>query len=103
MSSDEPLEGVGPGPHPLVGRQAGLSRSLWFVSMAAWCLAAAGTVLPGDAGLAAATALVAVLVAAPVGRVAWLAFRWIRRGDPRFATLAIALVVIVLSGAAFAS
>jgi hypothetical protein len=103
MSVDEPHEGAGPGPHPLVGRQAALARALWVVGIAAWCLAGAGVVLPGRAGEIAATALVVVLIAAPVGRVAWLAARWIHRGDPKFAAVAIGLIVIVLSGALVAA
>ena len=99
---DHVFEGPGPGPHPLIGRQTLLVQALKVLGVAAWVLALAGLLLPGDLGRAAAGALVALLVAAPVARVAWLCVRWIRRGDPRFAVLAGLLVVIALSGGVIA-
>jgi uncharacterized membrane protein YhaH (DUF805 family) len=38
---------------------------------------------------------VAALVAAPIVRVTWLAVRWFRLGDTRFAWLSVVLLVIV--------
>jgi hypothetical protein len=101
-ADDSVFEGPGPGPHPLVGRQTLLVQALRGLGIAAWVLALAGLLLPGDIGRIAAGGLVALLVAAPIARVAWLCARWIRRGDPRFALLAGVLIVIVLSGGAIA-
>lgn len=85
----------GPGPHPLVGRQRHLLlflRSLYALAIA---FAAGGVFLPGAAGRASGTALVTTLVAAPALRVAWLAMRWVRRRDLRFAMVALVLLVVV--------
>jgi hypothetical protein len=101
-ADDSVFEGPGPGPHPLIGRQTLLVQALRGLGVAAWVLALAGLLLPGDIGSVAAGALVALLVIAPVARVAWLCARWIRRGDPRYALLAGLLVVIALSGGAIA-
>jgi hypothetical protein len=103
---DEPMDDgrfEGPGPHPLIGRQTLLVRVLRALSLAAWCLAGAGVLLPGRAGMASAVTLVSLLVAAPVARVGWLCVRWMRRGDPRYAAVAACLVLIVLSGGLLAA
>ncbi|QGG95333.1 hypothetical protein [Actinomarinicola tropica] len=89
-----------PGPHPLVGRQRHLVTFLRALYVLAFALALAGVVLPGEAGDAAGTALVATLVAAPVLRIAWLLVRWIRRRDLRFAAVAFGLLVVIGAGAA---
>ena len=99
MSTDDPTGAEGPGPHPLVGRQDRLVSALRIVGFAAWACAAAGALLPGDVGRFGAVALVVILVVAPLARVAWLGVRWVVRGDPRFALVAAALLVIALSGA----
>jgi hypothetical protein len=99
MSIEGPTGADGPGPHPLVGRQDRLVTALRIVGYLAWASAAVGALLPGAVGRFGAVALVVVLVAAPLGRVAWLGVRWVVRGDPRFALAAAALLVIALSGA----
>lgn len=101
MTGGDPGQGLGP--HPLVGRQTALITALRAAGRVAWVLAAAGVLLPGRAGTVAATALVALVIAAPIARCAWLCVRWIRRGDPRYATVAGALVLIALSGIVLAS
>ena len=78
----------------------GLHRLLQVSAVAALVLGAAGALLPGDAGIAAATGAVAVVVAAPLLRVGWLAGRWARKHDARFATLAVVLLAVVGAGAA---
>jgi hypothetical protein len=97
--SDDDLPTTGPGAHPLVGRQRHLVAFLQVAVAAAMVLAVAGVVLPGRWGTAAGVALVATLVGAPVARVAWLMVRWIRRGDPRFAAVAGALLAVAAAGA----
>ena len=80
----------------------GLHRLLQGSAAAALVLGIAGALLPGDTGIAAATAAVVVGVAAPLLRVAWLAGRWARKGDVRFAALATLLIAVVGTGAAIA-
>lgn len=99
MSGDELHDAPGPGAHPLVGRQRHLVAFLRVAAVAATVLALAGVVLPGRAGTAAGLALVATLVGVPVARVAWLMVRWIRRGDPRYAAVAGALLAVAAGGA----
>ena len=60
------------------------------------------TVTPGAAGRSAGAAAVGLVVAAPLLRVGWLAYRWWRRDDRAFASVAAALLVVVGAGAAIA-
>jgi hypothetical protein len=85
---------VEPGPR----RQRRLILWLRAVSWLTLAGAAAGTILPGRAGRWAATATVALLVAAPLLRTAWLAVRWSRLGDRRFAAAAVLVLVVAGSG-----
>lgn len=62
-----------------------------------------GAVLPGRAGIATATGAVAAIVAAPLGRVAWLTFRWSQEHDRRFELLGAVLLAVVAAGAALAA
>lgn len=80
----------------------GLVRLLRVATAVAFVLGLLGAALPGDGGRAAATAAVAVVVAVPLVRVAWLAARWARRGDARFAVLAALLLAVVATGFASA-
>jgi len=50
---------------------------------------------PGDG---VAWVAIGLLVAAPLGRVGWLAIRWFRRGDRRFGLAACGVLVIVAAG-----
>lgn len=52
-----------------------------------------------DAAQGAAAVAVAVLTVAPILRVLVLAVAWARAGDRRFATLALAVVVVLAAGA----
>ena len=45
---------------------------------------------------------VAVVVAVPLLRVAWLAVRWYGRGDRRYAAVAASLLVVVGTGSVIA-
>ncbi|MGY6499558.1 MAG: DUF1634 domain-containing protein [Acidimicrobiales bacterium] len=87
------------GGHPLIGRQRHLLVALRVgVAMVA-LLAVAGLFLPGEAGRWASTGVVVALIAIPTLRVTWLAVRWIRRGDRRFAAVALAVLgVLGLAG-----
>ena len=64
--------------------------------------ALAGTVLPGEAGRAASAAAVGLVIAAPLLRVSWLAYRWWRWGDRLFASVAASLLAVVGTGTAIA-
>lgn len=94
--------GAGPPRDPKEGRQRRLVRFLQAAAIAVLVLAVLSLVLPGDAGRLAADAMVAVVIATPVARVAWLLARWVRRRDLRFAYAAAALLFVVGAGAAFA-
>ena len=74
------------------------ARVLRFSLILTLVLAAVG-LLPGPSGVVAGTAAVAVVTATPLLRVAWLAARWWRAGDHRYALIALALLSVVASGA----
>jgi hypothetical protein len=77
-------------------------RVLRLLTGVAFVAALGGLVLPDPAGAAAAGVAVAVVVGAPLLRVAWLAVRWYRRGDRRYAAVAAALLVVVGTGSVIA-
>lgn len=81
-------------PDPYATRQARLLRALRAATVTAAVLAALAVVLPDPAGSYAGGAAVAVLIAAPLLRVAWLAVRWARRNDVRFALAAAGLLAL---------
>lgn len=81
------------------GPLAGLLRGATRVAMA---LAFAGAVVPGRAGRAAGWALLVLLLVTPVLRVVWLAHRWARRGDTRFAAVAGVLLLAPATAAVIA-
>ena len=64
--------------------------------------ALAATFIPGQAGTSAAALAVGLVIAAPLLRVSWLAYRWWRWGDRAFASVAASLLLIVGTGAAIA-
>jgi hypothetical protein len=76
-----------------------LGAALGRVTRLAAALAAGALVAPDPVGAALAGAAVAVVVAAPLARVTWLALSWRREGDTRFAALAAALLAVVATGA----
>ena len=86
-------------PHdPRAGRQRRLARFLRVGAAATFVLAAAALFLPGEAGRMGGILVVVVLVAVPLVRLAWLGRRWLRKGDRRFALVAVLLGLIILAG-----
>jgi hypothetical protein len=84
---------------PRADRQRRLARFLRVAVATTFLVATAALVLPGRAGTAFGVAMVCVLVAVPLIRLAWLARRWLRKGDRRFAAISVLLAVIVSAGA----
>lgn len=78
---------------------AGLQRAL----VGAALLAALAVVLPDPVGAWSGWALVALLVAAPLVRVAWFVRRWFQRGDPRFALVGLGVLLVVVAGVVLAA
>lgn len=81
-------------------------RIIWalrITSQVALVAALAATVLPGEVGRGAGAAAVGLVIAAPLLRVSWLAYRWWRWGDRAFASVAAALLLLVATGAAIAA
>ena len=64
--------------------------------------ALAGTVIPGPTGRSASATAVGLVIAAPLLRVSWLAYRWWRWGDRLFASVAASLLLVVGTGTAIA-
>ena len=85
--------------HGLVRKWAGWMERL---ATGAFVLAVAALVVPGEVGTALGVALVVVLVAFPLVRVALASLRFSRIGDRRYALLALALLAIVAVGSASA-
>jgi len=77
-------------------------RALRITTRFTLLAALAGTILPGDAGRTANAAAVGLVIAAPLLRVSWLAYRWWRFGDRLFASVAASLLLVVGTGAAVA-
>ena len=77
-------------------------RALRLLSWVAFGAAVAGVFLPDPVGTAASAIAVVVVAAAPLMRVAWLAIRWFRRGDRRYAAVAAGLLLIVGTGSVLA-
>ena len=80
-----------------------LGRVLDVAAGVALVAAVVGIVFGGVVGAAAAVAAVVVVVGAPLLRVAHLGLRWALLGDRRFALVALALLVVVATGATVAA
>jgi hypothetical protein len=62
-----------------------------------------GATVPGTAGRWLGGAAIALIVGTPLLRVGYLAIRWARIGDLRYAWVAFALLAVIAIGAAAAS
>ena len=93
-----------PGPPPdwRAHRQQRLVQALQAAVALLVVAALVALALPGRAGEVAADAVAVVLIAVPLGRVAWLVLRWARRGDVRFALVGSVLLAVAAIGAAVA-
>jgi hypothetical protein len=80
-------------------------RIIWALRVTkrvALVAALAASFFSGEPGRAASVAAVGVVVAVPLLRVCWLAYRWWRWGDRAFASVAASLLLVVGTGAAIA-
>jgi hypothetical protein len=86
--------------NPRVARRRRMVRFLWASVAVVAVLALSTLAVPaGETRNALGGAAVAALVIAPVARVAWLALRWLRLGDPKFAAVAGGLVAVFVIAA----
>lgn len=94
---------------PIPGGQVSTIRGRWQAPALTWTtrvVLVAGLltlVLPDAAGIAVATAVVAVVIATPLLRVAWLVWRWHQEHDQRFVTIGVVLLAVIATGAALAA
>ena len=72
-----------------------MAAAVQWAGIAALVMGVLGAVLPGTAGTVAGWGAVGIVVATPLGRVAWLAIRWVDRRDWLFAGLATTLLAVV--------
>lgn len=89
----------------MTARRVRYERMIWALRLTTritFAAALAGTLLPGHGGRTASAVAVGLVIAAPLVRVAWLAYRWGRWGDRRFASVAGALLLVVGTGTAIA-
>ncbi len=91
MSDNAPID-------PRLDRYRPLSVALSRALVLAAALAVAALIVPGPAGRYLGEALVAILIAAPLLRVAWFVVRWFRRGDPRFAMVGVGVLSVISIG-----
>jgi hypothetical protein len=80
------------------GALPGVLRGVGILTFVLSCTA----LLPGDLGRLARGSMLALLIAAPLGRVGWLAVRWARRGDVRYTAVALGVMSIVALSAVVA-
>lgn len=93
---------TGPPPNWRVGRQRHLVAFLQVMLGVLGAAAGAAVLLPDGAGHRAAVVMVALLIAVPTVRVAWLLVRWARIRDWRFVAAAAGLLGILGVAAALA-
>lgn len=84
-----------PGLGARLRRQQVLGWVLLVVVAVVGLLALATLITSGDTSDMLARGTVIALIAAPVIRVTWLAVRWFRLGDVRFALVSVLLLAIV--------
>lgn len=91
--------GNGTEPRP---RYRKIRRGMQITSGLALAAALGGVILPGRARTAASVLAVALVISAPLARVLWLAVRWWRWGDRRYAAVAASVLFLVATGAVLA-
>lgn len=77
------------------GRGRKLIAPLRLTSAAALLTALLALAMPGRAGTTAGAVMLTLLVAAPLGRIAFLAVRWWQLGDRAYSLRATALLVAI--------
>jgi hypothetical protein len=88
---------------PRLERQSPAIARVMHLAMAlAFTAAVIGALTPHPVDRAAGGVAVAVIVAAPLVRVAWLGVRWLRLDDRRFALAAFALLGVAAAGTVLA-
>lgn len=75
-----------------------MATVLQRASVVALVLGLVGALAPGPVGPVAAWGAVGCVIAVPLARVGWLAFRWIARRDYRYAVTAFGLLGVVAIG-----
>ena len=106
MSADRPTDGAEGDrtpTDPKAGRQARLLIVLRAAVFLVLVSALLGALAPEPWDGRAARATVALLVLFPAGRVAWLGMRWLRKGDIRYATVALMLLIVMGTAAVVAN
>ena len=88
-----------PGADPSSGRYDRLSLVLGRALAVVGALALPTVVLPPAQGVWFGRALVTLLIALPLLRVAWFVVRWFRRDDLRFAFVGLGVLCVVAVGA----
>jgi len=96
------VTGAGPPPDPRDGRFQPMARGLHVALVLVGSLAILSVVVPAPASDVLATLAVIGLLVAPLVRVAWLAQRWLRRGDLRYGMVAVSVLLLVATGALIA-
>src|SRR5690606_6507314 len=93
----------GPPPNRRRGRQRFLVAYLRVSLVLVAAAAAATVVLPDDVDQWSGWAMVGLLIGVPTVRLGWLAVRWLRLGDWRFAVAVGGLLLVMGAGALLAA
>lgn len=94
-----------PVPHGRVSTIRGYwqAPALTMVTVSVLAMSIAGVALPNSIGRALSGTSVAVVVATPILRVAWLVFRWWQERDRRFILIGMGLLLVAATGAMLAA
>lgn len=77
--------------------------ALTWVTWVVLVLGVLSVLLPDEAGVAVATAVVVAVISVPLLRVLWLVHRWRQERDRRFVGMGLALLGVIAVGAALAA